>query len=346
VEQQQQFYSAAPPQSLDICFSTMPAMSITTSTAFPQQTWKSSEQEMHDRMQPQDDEMDPAAEPNDSSLPTDDQIKAYEALQAAHAKLQQQQLQQQQRRRRRNEGPKVYFAEDALLYSSDRVLEEVQRMWYSREELNEFKNERKHIVKVLKKSNFDVLAVEQSGRYCLRGYEPYFSMEVNKAMKYARTLVTSLVMAEQNRQRALGYLDDEAMRLACFGASQWARDNALQLGSNDEYEAYAEYECYMEDVSNYSCYDEIDFYPTDSQTVGTKDQFETTSYSVNDTLVVSSILGKRKDSDAMELEQPEFSFRTRTPETETNNDHLAERLESALKLVEALRFGTTSSSSS
>lgn len=316
----------------------MPAVNMTTTCSPQNMMWEVSVRQSYDASMEQafEDPSNPAAEPNYPVLSLDDQIKAYEAMQAAQAR------QQMQYRRRRNEKPKVYFAEDALLYSSDRTVEEVKRMWYNRDELGEFKNERKQIVRVLKKANFDLVAVEQTGHYCLRGYEPYFSMEVNKAMKYARTLVCSLVMSEQDRQRAAGFLDDETMRLSCYDASQWARENALQLGRNDEFDVYGDYEeCYnmiMEDTSNHGCYNELDFYDTTINN-DNNNNFEVSaaSYSADDTILQQSILGKRKD-----MEQPESPSRPRTPENESSNDNLAERLDCALKLVEALRFGTRS----
>lgn len=284
-----------------------------------------------------DDPNDPAADLNCPALSLDDQIKAYEAMQAAQARHQ-----HAQKISPLAERAKVYFAEEALLYSNDRLLEEVKLLWYSRDELAVFKNERKQIVKVLKKTNFDLVAVEESGQFCLRGYEAYFSMEVNKAMKYARTLVTSLVMDEQDRQRALGYLDDECMRLSCTDASQWARDNALQLGRNDEYEAYGDYDecCSMGDPSNNSCFDELDLYPTTDASEYNSEAVASI-YSSDDLIPQSLVHGN--DS----LAQPEQNAQPRTTGEEADvKDQLAERLDSALKLVQALRFGTSSAPSS
>ena len=228
-----------------------------------------------------------------SGLSLDDEIKRFEA---AQRQLQQQQLLQQQQQQLLlqqqqpqqvveqappvppqpqpqqpetdallrsplyGSGSGVTFAEEALLYSSNRTPEEVQHVcWYNRTELGAFKHERKEVVKALKRSNFDLGAVEQTGLYCLRGYEPYFSLEVNKAMKYQRTLVLSMVLQEQERQRAQsssdgvvgGYwYDDVAMEQTVSPASEWARENALQLGRNDELEAFEEYaEYFREDAA-------------------------------------------------------------------------------------------------
>lgn len=288
---------------------------------------------------PQDAGVNHAEETYNSSISLDDQIKAYEAAQAALAERQQrflrqhQLLQQQQRVMLRHTRQSVHFAEEALLYSSDRTVEEVKRMWYSRGELNVFKNERKHIVKILKTTNFDLVAIEQSGLYCLRGYEPYFSLEVNKAMKYSRTLVISLVLGEQDRQRALGYRDDDAMYRSCCGASQWARDNAVQLGLNDEFDVYSEYENFSNEENSDNSY--CDECYSNSHVIDISDDFEAPTSTSEDIILLSSSLGKRKDS----MEQLECNYRQEILETESNDDNLAERLDSALKLVEALRFG-------
>lgn len=237
----------------------------------------------------------PAAE-EPPSVSLDEQIKAFEALRLAQEKY----LKEQARAKR------VSFANEALLYGSDRTEEEVEGMWYSRDELNEFKNERKEIVKVLKQTNFDLIKVEQSGRYCLRGYEPYFSLEVNKAMKYARSLVSSLVLAEQERQRRCGMYDEEALRESSCCASQWARDNALQLGRNDEIEVFGEFE----------------EAPIVEVTGG---------YYSDEEIQIDDSPRKRKEA----VEQPEFESRPRNPD----DDDVAERLDSALRLIEALKYG-------
>lgn len=126
----------------------------------------------------------------------------------------------------------VSFAEEALLYSSDWTPEDVQASWYDHDELEVFKGERKHIVKTLKKVGFDLKQIDRE-KVCLRGYEPYFSVEMNKATKYARSLVMSVVLVEQERQRRSGNINAESLRERCCQASQWARDNALEMGAWD-----------------------------------------------------------------------------------------------------------------
>jgi hypothetical protein len=225
--------------------------------------------------------------------------------------LRQYQLQQQQPQLSTPKRKTVGFADSALLYSSDRTQDEVNRMWYSKDELAIFKNERKLVVKALKRANFNVAAVERSGKYCLRGYEAYFSLDVNKAMKDARTLVTSLVLTEQERQRSLGIHDDEAIRFACSSVSQWACDNALKLGENDEVEVYGVYD------SDYN----MDYSEFDDQRYGHN------NHSNMDTTL--------ENFDPLQQYQSE---------EDPNDDSLAERLQSALKLVQALRSGTQSTS--
>jgi hypothetical protein len=223
--------------------------------------------------------------------------------------LQQQQLQLEQQSHRRE----VSFADSALLYSSDRTIDEVSRMWYTKDELANFKNERKGIVKVLKRTNFDVAAVERSGKYCLRGYEAYFSLEVNKAMKDARSLALSLVLTEQDRQRALGIRDVEAIRFACSAVSQWACDNAVKLGEDDEMDVYGIYDDAF--GANYSYFGD--------------ERYNSAHYCTNSS---SDVIMEQADSSQRSLE------------IDSGDDNLAERLESALRLVRALRSGTQASS--
>ena len=133
---------------------------------------------------------------------------------------------------RRQPKKSVRFADEALLYRSACSLDEVQRMWYSKEELAEFKNERRQVIRLMKKVNFDLNQINQEA-ICLRGYEPYFSMSMNKTTKYARQLVISIVLLEQRRQIMNGVYDPESLRNTCSKSSQWARDIALELGNSD-----------------------------------------------------------------------------------------------------------------
>jgi hypothetical protein len=215
---------------------------------------------------------------------------------------QQLQFDQQQYSRRKE----VTFADSALLYSNDRTREEIDSMWYSKDELEKFKSERKSVVKALKKTHFDVAAVERKG-YCLRGYEAYFSLDINKAMKDSRALAISLVLTEQDRQRAVGMKDPEALRFAGAAVSQWAGDNALKLGESDEVEVYGIYNAAFGGASDGYYAPAMDtYYPLHPS--------------------------HNYDQDMM-----------MEPIGEIEEDNLADRLESALRLVRALRSGTQTS---
>lgn len=133
--------------------------------------------------------------------------------------------------RRRQRRKQVSFSESALVYGSTRTPEDVNDSWYTKAELTTFKNDRRETVRVLKKSNFDIERV--GAVHCLRGYEAYMSIEINKATKYCRELVLNLVFSEQNRQRMVGIVDHESIRIASQHASSWALRNALEVGSND-----------------------------------------------------------------------------------------------------------------
>ena len=142
------------------------------------------------------------------------------------------------RKRRRRVHAAVRFAGEAYLYPSTVDIKSVPDGWYNRDELAVFKKERKNVVRVLKKVDFDTVAVCQSN-YCLRGYEPYFSVAMNKATKYARELVNKVVLEEQKRQAAASISNPEALREVCAAATTWARANALELGCLDALESFA-----------------------------------------------------------------------------------------------------------
>lgn len=142
--------------------------------------------------------------------------------------------------KRKREEKRVTFAEEALLYLEDRSEEEVKRSWYSPAELAVFKRDRREIVKMLKKYNFNVDLIETSGQ-CLRGFEPYFSVDVNKHIKITRDLVFKVVLGEQRRQQELGICDNEAISNYSIRASEWARGNAMQQASRDAVESFHYY---------------------------------------------------------------------------------------------------------
>jgi hypothetical protein len=142
------------------------------------------------------------------------------------------------RRRRGAVHARVSFAEDAFLYPSDWTIEDLQQSWYTKNDLASFKKDRKDVVRALKRVNFDTAAVNKQ-KYCLRGYEPYFSMEMNKAVKYARELLYSMVFSEQKRQKMLNTHEPETIRDCSCNASEWARRNSLELGVLDSLEVFA-----------------------------------------------------------------------------------------------------------
>lgn len=130
---------------------------------------------------------------------------------------------------------RVAFRDETLLYPSDRTEDDLPSCWYNKDELANFKKDRKDVVKILKRANFDLQRVDQSA-VCLRGYEPYFSMQMNKATKDARDRVYEVVFNEQARQKSLNIFDPESLRACSLFATQWARDNALELGAMDTIE--------------------------------------------------------------------------------------------------------------
>jgi hypothetical protein len=142
------------------------------------------------------------------------------------------------KRRRRAVPARVSFAEDAFLYPSEWCIEDLQESWYSKDDLAGFKKERKAVVRALKRADFDTNAVDKK-KYCLRGYEPYFSVKMNKAVKFAREMLTQTVFGEQKRQRMLNIYDVETIRDCSCNASAWARGNSHELGVLDSLECFA-----------------------------------------------------------------------------------------------------------
>lgn len=139
-------------------------------------------------------------------------------------------------KRRRRRTKSVSFADDAYVYPNDRTPQEVADSWYDADELAVFKNERREVVRMLKRVSFNLDAVDPS--ICLRGYEAYFSIEVNRATKQARETLFTAVFCEQNRQRALGFRDSELIRRVSQHSTVWSLQNALALGSRDATESY------------------------------------------------------------------------------------------------------------
>jgi hypothetical protein len=142
------------------------------------------------------------------------------------------------KRRRRAVPARVSFAEDAFLYPCEWSVEDLHDSWYSKDDLAVFKKERKAVVRALKKAGFDTNAVDKK-KYCLRGYEPYFSVEMNQAVKYARESLTQTVFGEQKRQQMLNIYEPETIRDCSCNASAWARDISHELGVLDSLEVFA-----------------------------------------------------------------------------------------------------------
>lgn len=130
-------------------------------------------------------------------------------------------------------GPRrVTFAPVTEIRGTHWNQEDVDQGWYTKDELAVFKEERKALVKTLKKVRFDLSRIDQSV-HCLRGYEAYFSIKANKEYKQKRQMVWGAVLQEQARQRYMGRKDGLMMQLVSAHATQWARDTATELGMQD-----------------------------------------------------------------------------------------------------------------
>jgi len=101
-----------------------------------------------------------------------------------------------------------------------------------KDELAEFKGERKNLIRELKRVDFDLDKIDRN-KYHLRGLEPYLSVKYNKYMQKKREAVLQTVMLEQKTQMKEGKWDPESLRIACCEASAWARERAADLGRRD-----------------------------------------------------------------------------------------------------------------
>lgn len=127
----------------------------------------------------------------------------------------------------------VRFSPMLEVYSDPTDLNDiVSGCWYSRDELQQFKGERKMIIRMLKFVNFDISQIDTSV-YDLRGLEAYSSMAFNAFMQKKRKAVYQAVIQEQYRQRRMGKQDAGALRIVAATSSQWARERGLQLGRDD-----------------------------------------------------------------------------------------------------------------
>mmetsp|Transcript_18324 Transcript_18324/g.44237 ORF Transcript_18324/g.44237 Transcript_18324/m.44237 type:complete len:499 (-) Transcript_18324:93-1589(-) len=146
----------------------------------------------------------------------------------------------------------VSFASMNEVYFNSTDLDEiVTTCWYSRDDLRQFKSERKMIVRMLKSVKFDPTKIDTS-IYDLRGLEAYSSIAFNALMQKKRKQVFQAVLNEQGRQRQQQQqqlqrdgggstsnqplplsLDDESIRDVSSSASKWARERGLELGRAD-----------------------------------------------------------------------------------------------------------------
>ncbi|CAB9512499.1 expressed unknown protein [Seminavis robusta] len=151
----------------------------------------------------------------------------------------------------------VSFAPVTSMVSNEWSREEVDAGWYTKDELSVLKQERKALVKVLKKVRFDLSMIDQSV-HCLRGYEAYLSIQANKEYKAKRQMVWESVLREQARQRYMRISDPLMMQLVSGHATQWARDTATELGMKDAQVALAIFVEYMHEQQEDDIVDDDD----------------------------------------------------------------------------------------
>lgn len=133
------------------------------------------------------------------------------------------------KKRRRNVG----FATHVMVHSSPHALEELASCWYTRDDLVNFKSDRKTIFKILNSGNFDLSHVKKVTNEDYRGLEAFFSMSCNRNMKLKRSQAIKSVIREQSRQRMSGKTDAEAIRQVSRSQTEWARERGERFGKED-----------------------------------------------------------------------------------------------------------------
>lgn len=122
------------------------------------------------------------------------------------------------------------------------MLQRARHCWYSREELKKIKNERKEIVRALRKVNFNVSVIDTS-IYELRGLEAYLSPETLRTTLRKRKEALISVFNEQNRQRQSEHAKPniESLQFVSLRASEWFRTRATEMAEKDAKEAHELY---------------------------------------------------------------------------------------------------------
>lgn len=118
------------------------------------------------------------------------------------------------------------------------MLNRARCCWYSREELKLIKNERKEIVRSLRRVNFDVRSIDPSVHE-LRGFEAYLSPDIMGTTQRKRKEALQTVLNEQDRQRqpAGGKRNVERLQLASLRVTKWFRTRAFEIAEKDAKEA-------------------------------------------------------------------------------------------------------------
>jgi len=119
------------------------------------------------------------------------------------------------------------------------LLRRARRCWYSKEDLKVIKNERKEVVRALKKANFDINSIDTSVHE-LRGLEAYMSLEIIWTTQRKRREALESVLNEQRRQRQLlgGKRNAERLQFISLRASEWFRTRAFDIAKKDARKAH------------------------------------------------------------------------------------------------------------
>jgi hypothetical protein len=132
--------------------------------------------------------------------------------------------------------------------------EEVNAIWFSREDFEDMKDSYAETVRMISKGAFK----GDDDEHCARGLE-YRTREGAFKRKTNKWNALQAVLDEQDRQQRLGINDDELLREAYVEENLHCRLAALELGIQDQDDALAEYETEVDQEEEDSSLEELDY---------------------------------------------------------------------------------------
>lgn len=131
--------------------------------------------------------------------------------------------------KKRRSGHKSVHWGSTTCYDSTMTRDEVDCLWYNRQELKVCQEEKRQTIKAIKlvKGNMGLL---EGTKYITRGFECYQSIKFNRTIREQRRAVVDSVLQLQRQQRETSTIDPDQMAFICSKHSNWARSWATDLG--------------------------------------------------------------------------------------------------------------------